>query len=57
VKEHLSTRLDPGTKERLDKLAALMVPCGTDPNRSLVIRACVLVGLDVLEKQYAKETT
>jgi hypothetical protein len=55
MKEHLSARLDPTTVERIDVLAARMVPRGTDPNRSVVIRACCLIGLDVLEKQYVKE--
>ncbi len=52
AKDHVSTRLAPAIIERLDTLAPLMAPLGTTPNRSVVVRACVLVGLDVLEGQY-----
>ena len=55
VKDHVSTRLDPATIERLDALAPAMAPLGTTPNRSVVVRACVLVGLDLLEAEHARK--
>ncbi len=55
AKDHVSTRLDPATIERLDVLAPLMAPIGTTPNRSAVTRACILLGLDVLEAEHARK--
>ena len=55
AKDHVSTRLDPATVERLDALAPLMAPLGTTPNRSVVVRACVLLGLDALEAEHARK--
>ena len=54
AKDHVSTRLDPAVIERLDALAPIIAPLGTTPNRSMVTRACILVGLDVLEAEHAE---
>lgn len=51
--DHVSTRLDAATIARLDALAPLLAPLGVKPVRSIAVRACVLTGLDVLEKQHA----
>jgi hypothetical protein len=50
--DHVSTRLDAPTILRLDALAALLAPLGVKPARSIAVRACILTGLDVLEKQH-----
>jgi hypothetical protein len=50
--DHVSTRLDAPTIARLDALAPLLAPLGTKPARSIAVRACILTGLDVLEKQH-----
>jgi hypothetical protein len=49
---HVSVRLENPVIERADDLAALMTPLGTKVNRSVALRACILIGLPVLEKQY-----
>ena len=54
--DHVSTRLDAATVARLDALAPLIVPLGVKAARSVAMRACIVVGLDVLEKQHAKPT-
>lgn len=50
--DHVSVRLEDPVVERVDDLAALMTPVGTKVNRSMALRACVLIGLPVLESQY-----
>lgn len=50
---HVSARLDMTTIARLDALAPLLTSLGTTPLRSIVLRAAILTGLDVLEKRYA----
>jgi hypothetical protein len=50
--DHVSVRLEDPVVERADDLAALMTPIGTKVNRSVALRACILIGLPVLEKQY-----
>jgi hypothetical protein len=52
--DHVSTRLDTATTARLDALAPLIVPLGTEPSRSIAIRACILIGLDALEALHAR---
>jgi hypothetical protein len=52
--DHVSTRLDAATVARLDALAPLLAPLGTTPARSVAVRACILTGLDVLEKQHVE---
>ena len=54
--DHVSTRLDAATVARLDALVPLITPLGTKPARSVAVRACILTGLDVLEKLHAKPT-
>lgn len=51
---HVSVRLENPYIEDVDTLARLMTPVGTKANRSVALRACVLIGLDVLKKQYVK---
>jgi hypothetical protein len=53
--KHVSVRLEQAYIEDVDTLAGLMTPLGTKANRSLALRACVLIGLEVLKKQYATE--
>ena len=50
--DHVSTRLDAATVARLDALAVVLAPLGVKPARSIAVRACILTGLDVLEKQH-----
>lgn len=50
--DHVSTRLDAATIARLDALAPLLAPLGVKPARSIAVRASILTGLDVLEKQH-----
>ena len=50
----ISTRVDAVTVARLDALAPLLAPLGAKPLRSIPTRACILLGLDVLEAQHAK---
>lgn len=50
--DHVSTRLDAETVARLDALAVVLAPLGVKPARSIAVRACILTGLDVLEKQH-----
>jgi hypothetical protein len=50
--DHVSTRLDAATVARLDALAVALAPPGAKPARSVAARACILTGLDVLEKQH-----
>ena len=50
----VSTRLDAATVARLDALAPLIAPLGSNPSRSMAVRACILAGLDVLEAKHAK---
>lgn len=51
--DHVSTRLDTEAVARLDALAVKLAPLGVKPARSIAVRACILTGLDVLEKQLA----
>ena len=55
--DDLSARLDGDIVARLDALAPLVAPIGSKPTRTMAIRACIIVGLGVLEKRFAKETT
>ncbi len=50
--DHVSTRLDAEIVARLDALAVVLAPLGVKPARSIAVRACILTGLDVLEKQH-----
>ena len=50
---HVSARLDEPTIARLDALAPLLTSLGTTSLRSIVLRAVILTGLDVLERQHA----
>ena len=54
--DHVSARLDAATTSRLDALASLITPLGTQPSRSIAVRACILTGLDVLEAMHGKGT-
>jgi hypothetical protein len=54
--DHVSTRLDAPTVARLDALAVVLAPLGAKPSRSIAVRACILTGLDVLEKQHTGTT-
>ncbi len=51
--DHVSTRLDAATVARLDALAPRIAPPGAKPTRSMATQACILAGLDVIEKQLA----
>jgi hypothetical protein len=51
---HVSVRLDADTIERLDALGVVLAPFGTEPTRSIAMRATVLKGLEVLEREHAK---
>jgi predicted transcriptional regulator len=48
---HVSVRLGPEVVARIDALADIMTPNGSDPSRSLVLRAAILAGLSQLEAQ------
>ena len=50
--KHVSVRLETGIIEDVDTLADLMTPLGSKKNRSTALRACVLVGLEVLQGRY-----
>jgi hypothetical protein len=50
--DHVSTRVDEATVARLDALAVVLAPLGVKPARSIAVRACILTGLDALEKQH-----
>ena len=52
--DHVSARLDAETVVRLDALAVVLAPLGAKPARSIAVRACILTGLDVLEKQHTR---
>ena len=47
--QHVSVRLPPETIARIDTLAGQLAPMGTEPSRSLAIRAALLTGLAALE--------
>ena len=49
--DHFSIRLDADTVARLDALAPRIAPPGAKPVRAIATRACILAGLDVIEKQ------
>lgn len=51
-KDHISTRLDAATIARIDAIAPFVTPPGAEENRSMAVRACILTGLDVLEKKH-----
>jgi hypothetical protein len=51
----LPLRMDSAIVERLDALAPLIAPLGAAPNRTMAARACILVGLDVLEAKHGKK--
>ena len=53
--DHVSARLEDAAVARLDVLAPLIAPLGSKPTRSMSVRACILIGLVVLEKEYLKE--
>ena len=50
---HVSTRLDVPTIDRLDALVPVLTSIGSLPARSIAVRAVILAGLQVLEEQYA----
>jgi hypothetical protein len=50
---HVSVRLETDVIEDVDTIADLMTPLGSKKNRSTALRACILVGLELLKKQYA----
>ncbi len=52
--DHVSARLDAVTTARLDALVPLLTPLGSQPSRSIAVRACILAGLDALEATYGK---
>lgn len=52
--DHISARVDAVTIARLDALAPLLAPLGAKASRSIPMRACILLGLDMLEAQHAK---
>jgi hypothetical protein len=52
--DHVSARLDAATTARLDALAPLLTPLGSQPSRSIAVRACILTGLDALEAMHGK---
>ena len=54
--DHVSARLDVATVARLDALAVVLAPLGAKPSRSIAVRACILTGVDVLEKQHPGTT-
>ena len=47
--DRVSARLDAATTARLAALAPLLTPLGSQPSRSIAVRACILTGLDALE--------
>jgi hypothetical protein len=50
--DHVSARLDAATIARLDALAVQLAPLGVKPARSIAVRAAIVTGLEVLEKQH-----
>lgn len=50
--DHVSVRLDEATIARIDAIAPSGTPSGVKKARSIALRACILTGLDVLEKQH-----
>jgi hypothetical protein len=55
--DHVSIRLDAATIARLDALAPRIAPAGAKPVRAIATRACILAGLDVIEKQLVAKGT
>lgn len=55
--DHVSIRLDAATVARLDALAPRIAPPGAEPVRAIATRACLLAGLDVIEKQFDAQGT
>ncbi len=45
---HVSVRLEPAVIARVDALMPRFIQLGTDPTRSIALRAAILTGLDVL---------
>ncbi len=46
---HVSVRLKPAVLERVDALAPRFIQLGTEPTRSIVLRATILTGLAALD--------
>jgi hypothetical protein len=48
----VTPRLDPSVIARIDAIAPKIAPLGAQPSRSMAVLACILTGLDTLEKQH-----
>lgn len=53
----ITQRLDASTVARLDAIAPVIAPLGAQPSRSMAVLACILTGLDTLEKQHGGKVT
>jgi hypothetical protein len=53
AKDHVAVRLDPPTLERLDILREVLSTDWHEATQSDVLRAVILTGLKVLEKEHA----
>ncbi len=53
---HVSVRLEPAVIARVDALAPRFIQLGTDPTRSIILRATILSGLAVLDPPRAAES-
>jgi hypothetical protein len=57
AKDHVAVRLDPPTLERLDVLREVLSTDWHEATQSDVLRAVILSGLKLLEKEHAARLT
>lgn len=57
AKDHVAVRLDPPTLERLDLLREVLSTDWHEATQSDVLRAVILSGLKLLEKEHAPKVT
>jgi hypothetical protein len=57
AKDHVAVRLDPPTLERLDLLREVLSTDWHEATQSDVLRAVILSGLKLLEKEHAARVT
>jgi hypothetical protein len=57
AKDHVAVRLDPPTLDRLDILREVLSTEWHEANQSDVLRAAILSGLKVLEKEHASRVS
>src|SRR3954470_12718088 len=57
AKDHVAVRLDPPTLERLDVLREVLSTDWHEATQSDVLRAVILAGLKLLEKEHQPQVT